>query len=184
MVFQGQTPFWPYLRNCMVRLTWNEKDVHRLDTGYNMWPWPLTSLVSRETAFNVSRLNFETALSPWSQELLVWNKKDVNHPFMTMILSIVTIVGWADVPYSDWGDFRHRRAVDIRYLVFYLRPVLASGYCHLLCLCVCINHLLVRTITRHPFKLRSPNLVQRSKTRWLRSLLFLGAGDRDLQGQI
>ena len=22
-------------------------------------------------------------------------------------------VGWVDVPYSDWGDFRRRRAVDI-----------------------------------------------------------------------
>ena len=25
----------------------------------------------------------------------------------------VTMVGWMDVPYSDWGDFRRRRAVDI-----------------------------------------------------------------------
>ena len=25
----------------------------------------------------------------------------------------VTMVGWVDVPYSDWGDFRRRRAVDI-----------------------------------------------------------------------
>ena len=25
----------------------------------------------------------------------------------------VTLVGWVDVPYSDWGDFRRRRAVDI-----------------------------------------------------------------------
>ena len=38
--------------------------------------------------------------------------------------------------------------------------------------CVCFNHLLVCTITRHLFKLRSPNLVHRSKTPWLRSLLF------------
>ena len=53
------------------------------------------------------------------------------------------------------------------------------------CVCVCINHLLVRTIIRHLFKLGSPNLVQRSKTRWLRSLLFWGGAiDLDLQGQI
>ena len=32
---------------------------------------------------------------------------------MTMILTSVTMVGWADVPDSDWGDFRHWRAVDI-----------------------------------------------------------------------
>ena len=25
----------------------------------------------------------------------------------------VTLVGLVDVPYSDWGDFRRRRAVDI-----------------------------------------------------------------------
>ena len=25
----------------------------------------------------------------------------------------VTMVGWEDVPYSDWGDFRRRRAFDI-----------------------------------------------------------------------
>ena len=25
----------------------------------------------------------------------------------------VTMVGWADVPESDWGDFRRRRAFDI-----------------------------------------------------------------------
>ena len=25
----------------------------------------------------------------------------------------VTMVGWVDLPYSDWGDFRRLRAVDI-----------------------------------------------------------------------
>ena len=25
----------------------------------------------------------------------------------------VTMVGWVDVPYSDWGDFIRRRAVDV-----------------------------------------------------------------------
>ena len=28
----------------------------------------------------------------------------------------VTMVGWWDVPYSDWGDFRRRRAIDISSL--------------------------------------------------------------------
>ena len=41
----------------------------------------------------------------------------------------------------------------------------------------------VRAITHHPFKLGSPNLDQRCKTPWLRSLLFLGAINLDLQGQ-
>ena len=60
---------------------------------------------------------------------------------------------------------------------FYPRPALAFGYCHCLCLCVCVsclcvNHLLVRVITWDPFKLGSPNLDQRCKMPWLRSLLF------------
>ena len=44
------------------------------------------------------------------------------------------------------------------------------------CVCVsvslCVNHLLVRAITRDPFKLGSPNLEHRCKRPWLRSLLF------------
>ena len=31
-------------------------------------------------------------------------------------LWVTTMVGWADVPFSDWGDFRRRRAVDISSL--------------------------------------------------------------------
>ena len=42
----------------------------------------------------------------------------------------------------------------------------------------------VRAITHHPFKLGSPNLDQRCKTPWLRPLMFWGAIDLDLQGQI
>ena len=53
-----------------------------------------------------------------------------------------------------------------------------------LCVCVCGNHLLVRAITCHPFKLESPNLDQNSKTPWLKSLLFWGLIDLELQGQI
>ena len=58
------------------------------------------------------------------------------------------------------------------------------------CLCVrpsvrpCGNHLFVRAITQHPFKLGSPNLHHRCKRPWLRSLLFWGVIDLDLQGQI
>ena len=54
----------------------------------------------------------EIALSQEWDGRLTWNEKDVSHPFMTMILTSVT-VGWADVPGSDWRDFRRRRAVDI-----------------------------------------------------------------------
>ena len=69
---------------------------------------------------------------------------------------------------------------------FYPGPVLAFGYCHCLhlCLCVCINHLLVCMITHQPFKLKSTNLDQRCKTPCLRCLSFLRVIDFDLQGQL
>ena len=50
--------------------------------------------------------------------------------------------------------------------------------------CVCGKRLLVRAITHHPFKLGSSNLDNRCKRPWLRSLLFCGVIDLDLQGQI
>ena len=61
----------------------------------------------------VSRSESEIALSQEWGGRLIMNKKDVSHPFMTMILTCVTMVRWADVPDSDRGDFRRRRAVDI-----------------------------------------------------------------------
>ena len=76
------------------------------------------------------------------------------------------------------------------FMHFYPRPVLAFGYCRCLRLSVCVsvrpcvNHELVRAITCHPFKLESPNLDHKCKTPWLRSLLFLGLIDLELQGQI
>ena len=63
---------------------------------------------------------------------------------------------------------------------------MAIGYCRCLRLSVrpCVNNLLVRAITRDPFKLGSPNLNHRCKRPWLRSLLFWGVIDFNLQGQI
>ena len=61
----------------------------------------------------VSRSESEIALSQEWGGWLTMNEKDVSHPFMTMILTCVTMVRWADVPDSDWGDFRRRCAVDI-----------------------------------------------------------------------
>ena len=76
------------------------------------------------------------------------------------------------------------------WLPFYPRPVLAFGYCRCLrlsvCVCVrpCVNHELVRAITHDPYQLGSPNLDRKCKRPWLRSLLFLGVIDLNLQGQI
>ena len=70
---------------------------------------------------------------------------------------------------------------------FGLRVLSLPAYvCVCVCLfvCLCVNHLLVRAITRDPFKLGSPNLDQRCKIPWLISLLFWWAIDLDLHGQI
>ena len=67
----------------------------------------------------VSRSESEIALSQEWSSLLTMNEKDGSHPFMPMILTWVTMVGWADVPDSDRGDFRRRRAVDISSFVQY-----------------------------------------------------------------
>ena len=84
--------------------------------------------------------------------------------------------------------FPGKESLGSSWVDFYLRPVSAFEYCHRLrlcvCPCVCVNHLLVRTITHQPFKLASPNLGQRCKTPCLRCLLFGGVIDLDLQGQI
>ena len=61
----------------------------------------------------VSRSEAEKALSQEWGSRLTMSEKDESHPFMTMILTCVTMVVWADVPDSDRGDFRRRRAVDI-----------------------------------------------------------------------
>ena len=46
---------------------------------------------------------------------------------MTMILTNVTMVGWADVQDCDWGDFRRWHAVDISssnsFLVKIINPI-------------------------------------------------------------
>ena len=73
----------------------------------------------------VSRSKSEIALSQEWDGRLTWNEKDVSHSFMTMILTSVTMVGWADVPDSD---FRSRRSVDISsYSYFYPRPICAGA---------------------------------------------------------
>ena len=45
-VFSRSNTILAISQEWLVRLMWNEKEMHRLDTGYNMWPWPLTSLMT------------------------------------------------------------------------------------------------------------------------------------------
>ena len=39
----------------------------------------------------------------------------------------VTMVGLVNVPYSDWGDFRRRRAVNISSLISFFLPEASFG---------------------------------------------------------
>ena len=80
----------------------------------------------------VSRSESEIALSQEWGDRLTMDEKDVSHPFMTMILTSVTILGWADVPDSDRGDFRRRRVVDISSWLRH-NPENSDVSCHLLC---------------------------------------------------
>ena len=77
---------------------------------YNLALWTHHDL---DLGVEISRSESEIALSQDWDGRLTWNEKDVSHAFMTMILTSLTMVRWADVPDSDWGDFRRRRAVDI-----------------------------------------------------------------------
>ena len=57
---------------------------------------------------------------------------------------------------------------------FWPSGIVVACVCVCVSVCVCVNHLLVRAITQDPFKLGSPNLDQRCKRPWLRSLLIWG----------
>ena len=74
---------------------------------------PLDHNHDLQLGVEILRSESEIALSQDWDDRLTWNEKDVSHPFMTMILTSLTMVGWADVPDSDWGDFRRGRADDI-----------------------------------------------------------------------
>ena len=84
-IFSRSNTILPISPEWLVRLMWNENEVHWLDTGYNMWPWPLASLMT--LTLDVSRSEFEIALSQEWGGRLTMNEKDVSHPFMTMIFN-------------------------------------------------------------------------------------------------
>ena len=91
--------------------------------GELIWYWadcmtlPFDHTRDLDLGVEISRSESEIASSQEWDVRLTWNEKDVSHRFMTMILTSMTMVRWADVPDSDWGDFRRRRAVDIRSLI-------------------------------------------------------------------
>ena len=107
-MFQGQ-----FQNSCisgivgLIDVKWKVSEL----IGY--WAHYMTFDHTRDLDLGVSRSESEIALPQEWDGRLTWNEKDVSHPFMTMILTSVNTVGWADVPDSDRGDFRHRRAIDI-----------------------------------------------------------------------
>ena len=84
-----------------------------------IWYWadcmtlPLDHIHDPDPGVEISSSESEIALSQERDGRLTWNENDVSHPFITMISASVTMVGWADIPDSDWGDFSRRCAVDI-----------------------------------------------------------------------
>ena len=110
----------------LVWLMWNEKEVSWYDTGLTVWHCPLTTPMTLTLEFldlGVWRSESEIAIYQEFGGRLTWNEKDVSHPFM--ILTNVTMVGWADVPRvngvtSDVG-------VPSTYLVLF-RMVGNGGY--------------------------------------------------------
>ena len=74
----------------LVRLMWKEREVHRLNTGWTMWPWPLSSFMALTLDF--SRSYFEIAES---QELLIWsmwNKKEANYLDTVLIVWLCPLI--------------------------------------------------------------------------------------------
>ena len=84
--------------------------------GYWAHCMTLTFDHTHDLDLGVLRSESEIALSQEWDGQSTWIEKNVRHPFMTMILTSVTMMGWADVPDNDRGDFRRRSAVDISSL--------------------------------------------------------------------
>ena len=70
--------------------------------GELMWYWadcmtlPFDHTHDLDLGVEISRSESEIALSQEWDGRLTWNEKDVSHPFMTMILTSVTMVGGCD----------------------------------------------------------------------------------------
>ena len=129
MFFQGQTLYWTYLRNgwsdwCETKrrcIGWILGELCDLDLWPHTWPWPCN--------FNVKVCNS-----------LIWGMGgliDMEWKRCELIIHdhdcdlCLTLVGWVDVPYSDLGDLRRRRAVDISsFSCDNCENTCALCYCH------------------------------------------------------
>ena len=136
--FQGKTLYWTYLRNgwsdwCETKrrcIGWILGELCDLDLWPHTWPWPCN--------FNVK---------VWNS--LIWRMGgliDMEWKGCELIIHdhdcdlCLTLVGWVDVPYSDWSDLRRRRAVDISsFSCDDCENTCALCYCHHQI--GCMNHL-------------------------------------------
>ena len=101
--------YWTYLRNgwsdwCETKrrcIGWILGELCDLPLWPHPWPWPCS--------FKVKVWNRLIWGMGWGVGgvWLTWIERDHDCDLW------VTMVGWVDVPYSDWGDFKRRRAVDI-----------------------------------------------------------------------
>ena len=108
----------------VIWLMWNKNKANQLDTGlllYGLalwphpWPWPCSLKVKVWNSLiwgmgvgaliDMERKGCESIIH--DQDCDLW----------------VTMVGWVDEPYSDWGDFRRRRAVDISSSILNCPPI-------------------------------------------------------------
>ena len=99
----------------LVWLMWNEKEGSEL-ICYWADCMTLPCDHTHDLDLGVSRSESEIALSQEWGGRLIMNEMDVSHPFMTMKLTCVTMMEWADVPDSDRGDSRRQCAVHISSL--------------------------------------------------------------------
>ena len=134
-----------------------------------------------------SRKALQIALFLQWKGWLTWNKSNVSGSFMTMLL-----LGWLAVPDNDQGDFWCQSANHTYSFSFSQGQFWPAGIV-VACICPSVRQSIrqsvhpsvtkfVRTITHYPFKLGSPNLDHRCIRPWLRSLLFWGLIDLELQG--
>ena len=102
-----------FQNNCIsgivIWLLWIEKKANQLDTGLTVWSCPLTIPLILSIKFQGQRLKSpycRNERADWHATKGMWVNRYEHDLWVTM-------VGWVDVPDSDRGDFRRRRAVDI-----------------------------------------------------------------------
>ena len=97
------------------------------------------------------------------------HRSSLNMPIFTQLLIFAL--------WSFLRPFLFEASIGLRVLSLPVSVCLCLCLCLCVCVILCVNDLLVRTITQDPFELGSPNLYHRCKGPWLRSLFFGRGGD-------